>query len=231
MNVTGQPVAGRPGVARWAGLGGVVYVVLFVVGTILSFSGAPDTDSAPAKIVAYYSKGSHRDKINWGWALVVLGVFFFLWFLAALRQLLRRVDADGFLTGLATIGGAVYATTTLAGMSVNAAIKTMSDDTYHHQVFPELIHAADDAGYVLHSSGGVGIGALMIAATLAAFRGGLIPNWLCWVGTVSGILAIGSIFFFPQFLVALWILIGGVLVFRASGPVHRAGGPAAGMAA
>ena len=48
---TAVPV-GRPRtVARMAFLGGALYVVLFVVGTILLFSGAPDSSSAPAKII------------------------------------------------------------------------------------------------------------------------------------------------------------------------------------
>src|SRR5205823_12582199 len=83
-----QPPAARRGLERWAGLGGVVYVVLFIAGAVLSYNGQPDTDSAPLKIVAYYSQSSHRDKINWGWVLIVVGVFFFIWFVAALRQML-----------------------------------------------------------------------------------------------------------------------------------------------
>src|SRR5207244_2305499 len=107
-------------------------------------------------------------------------------------------------------------TTTLAGWSVNAGIKTMSDDTFHHQVYPSLIHAADDAGYVIHASGGAGVSSLMIAASLAAMRAALIPRWAGWVGVVFGILAIASIFFFPQAAVAIWLLVAGVLVFRAA---------------
>src|SRR4051812_1662307 len=110
---TPAPVERASGLERWAGLGGVAYVVLFIVGTVVTFSGQPDSSSRPAKLIAYYSDSGHRDKINIGWALVVLGVFFFLWFLAALRQALKRVEGDGFLTTLATIGGTVYAATTL----------------------------------------------------------------------------------------------------------------------
>ena len=62
--------------------------------------------------------------------LAGLGVFFFLWFLSALRQAVRRLEADdGFLTGLTTIGGVVYATLTLAALAVETGIRTMSDDT------------------------------------------------------------------------------------------------------
>jgi hypothetical protein len=100
--------ATRPGgaLARWASLGGVLYVVLFVIGVIVMFDGEPNSDASPARVIAYYSQSSHRDKINIGWVIAGLGVFFFLWFLAALRQTIRRLEGgDGFLTALTTIGG------------------------------------------------------------------------------------------------------------------------------
>jgi hypothetical protein len=210
--------ATRPrGIERWAGLGGVAYVVLFIVGEGVSFGGTPDSESRPAKYVSYFGDSGHRDKIVLGWALVVLGVFFFLWFLSALRQLLRGIDGDGFLTALATVGGAIYATLTLAGISIYAAIATMSDDTFRHQVYPGIIHAGGDTGYVVHSAGGAGAAAMMIAASVAASRAALIPRWVGAAGIVSGVLALGSIFFFPQILIAIWLLVAGVLVFRAAG--------------
>jgi hypothetical protein len=206
----------RPGSGRWAPLGGIAYVVLFIAGAIVSFSGQPDFDAPPAKVIDYYSDSGHRDKIALGWALIVLGVFFFLWFLSAIRQFLRRIDADGLLTTLATIGGAVYAALTLAGIGLETGIKTMSDDTYRDEVFPELIHAAGDAGYVMHSSGGIGAAALIIATSLAAMRAALVPQWAGWVGVGIGILALGSVLFFPQILIAIWLVVASVLLFRAA---------------
>src|SRR5436309_10251366 len=102
------------GLERWAALGGVLYVVLFVIGTILQFSGAPNGDAAPSKVIAWYSDSGHRDRLHVGWVLIGLGLFFFLWFLAALRQTLIRLVGEGFLPTLATVGGAVYATLALA---------------------------------------------------------------------------------------------------------------------
>jgi hypothetical protein len=147
----------------------------------------------------------------------VLGVFFFIWFLSALRQLLRSIDADGFLTTLATIGGTIYAALTLAGFSVWMAIATMSDDTFRDTVYPGIVHAGADAGYVIHASGGIGAGAMIIAASLAVLRAALIPRWAGIVGVVFGVIALGSIFFFPMVLIAIWLLVAGFLLFRATG--------------
>jgi hypothetical protein len=211
--------AARPsGIQRWAGLGGILYVVLFIAGTLLAFSGAPTGDERPSKYIAYYGDSGHRGRISAGWALVVLGVLFFIWFLGVLRQVVRRTDADGFLTTLVTIGGSVYAALTLAGISLWAGIATMSDDTFHHTVYPGIIHAGSDAGYVLHASGGVAAGTMIIGASLAARRAALIPAWAGTVGIVFGVLGFFSIFFFPQILVALWILVAAALLFRAPRP-------------
>jgi len=56
-----------------------LFVVLFVVGAILVFDG-PSGDETPAKYISFYGSSSHRDKIDIGWLLMGLGLFFFLWF-------------------------------------------------------------------------------------------------------------------------------------------------------
>jgi hypothetical protein len=202
------------GLARWAALGGVLYVVLFIIGSILLFAGSPDGDASPAKVVDWYSDSGHRDRISVGWILAGLGVFFFLWFLSSLRRAVQRYEGDdGFLTALTTIGGAVYATLAFAALAVNMGIRTMSDDTFGDQVFPGLIHAANDASYVLHATGGAGASAMIIAASVAAMRAAAVPGWAAWLGVVAGILALASIAFFPQLAIALWILVVSVLLF------------------
>jgi hypothetical protein len=201
-------------VARWGALGGIAYVVLFIVGTILLYSGAPDSSSPPAKIIAYYSDSGHRDRISIGWIVAGLGVFFFLWFLSALRRAVRRWEReDGYLTSLATIGGVVYATLALAALALNMGIRTMSDDTFHHTVYPGLIHAADDASYILHATGGAGAAVMIIGASLAAMRAAIVRPWIGWLGVVAGIIALASILFFTQIAIAIWILVVSGLLF------------------
>jgi hypothetical protein len=213
------------GLARWAALGGILYVVLFIIGVIVMFDGEPGSDASPAKVIAYYSKSSHRDKVGIGWIIAGLGILSFLWFLAALRQAIRRLEGgDGFLTALTTIGGAVYATLAFAAIAVNMGIRTMSDDTYHHTVYPGLIHAADDASYVLHATGGAGASAMILAATIAAMRARSVPVWVAWLGIIAGLLALISILFFPQLAIAIWILVvsGGMFIRGGRGPMARA---------
>jgi hypothetical protein len=208
-------VGGRPrtGLVRWAGLCGAVYVVLFVVGTIVFFSGAKGGDDAPDVVRAWYSDSGHRDRLHYGWVLIGLGIFALLWFIAALRRSVSAGDRDGILTAIVSLGGGIYAALALASVSLEDGIKTMSDDTYRHQVFPELIHAADDAGWVIHAAGCAGLGAMIIAASYAFMLRGTWPKWAGWLGIVIGVLSLASIVFFPQFLFLLWILVVSILMF------------------
>jgi hypothetical protein len=155
--------------------------------------------------------------------LAGLGYFFFLWFLSALRQAVRRLEADdGFFTGLTTMGGVVYIALSLAALAVDTGIRTMSDDTYHHQVFPGLIHAADDASWVLHASGGAGAAAMVIGASLAALRARAVPAWAGWLGIVAGILSLALLVFFPWFVFAIWVLVVSIGMFMRAGREPRA---------
>jgi hypothetical protein len=214
--------AARPrSVARWTILGGVLYVVLFVIGTIVLFNGAPNGDAAPAKVIQWYSDSGNRDRVNTGWILITLAVFCLIWFIAALRRAVSLVDPEGILTGVVGIGGGIYAALAFASVALNTAIRTMSDDTYQHRVFPDLIHAAGDVSWVMHATGAVALGTMIIAASLAFKWGGVWPSWAGWVGVVVGVLTLASIAFFPQFLFLLWILVVSIVIFLKSRPTRQ----------
>jgi uncharacterized protein (DUF486 family) len=111
------------------------------------------------------------------------------------------------------LGGAIYATTTMAAFSIEAALKTMSDDTFQHTVYPELIHAADDVSWVVHAGGSVGIASLIIATSIAAMRLGHVGRGLGITSIVAGVITLGAIAFFPAFIIAAWILITSIVTF------------------
>lgn len=187
--------------------------MLLVVGSILSFGGQPDTSEDQQKVMDYWADGGHRDKLSVGWILAGLGVLAFLWFVAAVRRRILDQQPDSFLAGAATIGGILYATSTMAAFSLETAIKTMSDDTYKHTVYPELIHAADDAGYVIHAGGGVGIATFILAVSIAALRSGSIPRWVAIVSIVIGVISLAQIAFFPILLMLLWVLVTSIAMY------------------
>ena len=91
-----------------------------------------------------YADGGHRNQIHAGWILIGLSMFFLLWFVAALRRAVSTIDGEGILTGIVSLGGGIYAACAIVAIGIEDGIKTMSDDTFQHRVYPELIHAADE---------------------------------------------------------------------------------------
>jgi hypothetical protein len=57
---------------------------------------------------------------------------------------------------------------------------------------------------------------MIIAASLAAMRAGVVRSWAGWLGIAAGILGLASILFFTQAAIAIWILVVSGLLFARS---------------
>ncbi len=68
-------------------------------------------------------------------------------------------------------------------------------------------------GYLMHGTGGAGLAAMVIAASVALASAGVLPRWMLWVGLLVGIAALASIMFFTIWLWLLWIAAASVLLF------------------
>src|SRR5205809_522560 len=112
----------------------------------------------------------------------------------------------------AMLGGVAYVVLFVVGV-----ILLVSGSPDHPAMYPGLIHAADDVGWMLHASGGAGLGAMIIAASLAAVRARAVPSWAGWLGVAVGILSLGLLIFFPWFVAAIWILVVSVGMFIRGG--------------
>jgi hypothetical protein len=205
----------------WSSLGGVAFTVLAVIGSIFLYDGP--SDSSPAKMAAWYGSGSNRTHINIGWLLVGLALLCLIWFVAAVRERVAAVEAEGsFLTTLVTIGGTAFVAAGVCQIGIASGIKTMSDDTYHHQVYSGVIHAAGDASYVILAGSGIAMASMIFALALASFAYGLLPRWVGWFGVVAGVAAIFSLMFFTMLVWLLWIAVASVLLYRRSPSPARA---------
>jgi hypothetical protein len=196
---------------------GLVFVVLAVIGAVFVFDGP--SDSSPAKMTAWYQSSSNRAHVHIGWVLTGLGLFALIWFVAALRERVRESEqGDTFLSTVVLVGGTVYVAVAMAGIAIADGIRTMSDDTYHHQVYSGVIHAANDASYILIVTGAVGMAALIFATAIAVRRYAILPRWLSWFGFVAGVAAIFSVIFFTMIVWLLFIAVVSVTLFLASRP-------------
>jgi hypothetical protein len=218
------------GLRAWASLSGLVFVVLAVVGALLIFDGP--SDSSPAKMTAWYQSASHRAHINIGWVLTGLGLFALIWFVSAVRERVLASEQAApeqgtFLSTVVLVGGTVYVAVSMVSIAITDGIKTMSDDTYQHQVYSGVIHAASDAGYILTVTAGAGMAAFIFATSVAVRRYAILPGWVGVFGYVAGVAAILSLFFFTMLVWLLWVAVASVVLFtRAKAEQGRAPSPA-----
>ena len=202
----------------WCSLCGLAFVVLFVIGSALIFDG-PNGDEPPAKYVSFFGDSGNRDKINIGWILAGLGVFFFLWFVAALRETVREATSaagEDILGFLVTIGGTAYGAVTLVTLGEAAGVRTMSDDTFQHEVFPGIIHANGDGTYIAHATGTAALAAMIFGFSITVLATRTLPRWIGWFGLVAGVAALVSIVFFTMVVWLLWIAVTSVVLFLAA---------------
>jgi hypothetical protein len=204
---------------RWASLSGLVFVVLAVAGAMLLFDGP--TEGSPTKMAAWYGSSSNRGHLNIGWILTGLGLFSLIWFVVALRERVRASEDPApeqgtFLSTAILAGGTIYVAVAMAGVALADGVKTMSDDTYHHQVYSGVIHAANDATYLMVTTGGAALATLIFATSVAVRRHAILPRWVSWFGFVAGVAAICSIIFFTMIVWLLWIAAASVTLFLQS---------------
>jgi len=216
------------GLRLWSSLSGLVFVVLAVVGSALLFDGP--TDESPAKMASWYGSSSNRAHLNIGWILTGLGLFALIWFVAALRERVRESEQASpergtFLSTIVLVGGTVFVAVAMAAIALSDGIKTMSDDTYHHQVYSGLVHAAGDATYMMVVTGGAAMAAAIFAVSAAVFRYGILPRWVGWFGAAAGIAAVFSLLFFTMLFWMLWVAVASVSLFlrsRSAAAAHPA---------
>lgn len=197
---------------RWAPLAGIVYVALAIVAIAFVLRG-PDTSGNPQKLIDYYSTSSHRRDGIIGALFFMAAIFFFLWFLAALRTRLSRLGGDGVLSSAVLLGGGLYAALSSAAFILWGGTEQLKVNSTH-PVHPELLQFAGDISWFLNATGFIGAAALVIAASVIAMRAAVLPSWLGWLSVAAGIVLLVSFFAFPEIIWAVWVLVVSVGLFR-----------------
>lgn len=165
--------------ARYAAIGGVAFVVLNVIGAVLSGS-PPAANASAAKIAKYYvDKGGGLKATMWLGGIGSVGL---VWWFGSLWRRMSRAEAGAHrlsvvsLVGLA-LGGALF----MASASVNASIALHPADVGEGaRIFYTL-------SVVLLSASGFGIAIHLLATNILGLRAKMFPTWLAWLGVVAGL--------------------------------------------
>lgn len=165
--------------ARYAALGGVVFVVLNVVGAILAGS-PPAADESATKIADYFA--DNGDGVKAALWLGGLGSVGLVWWFGSLWRRMSRAEGGQHRLAIVSLlglglGGALF----MASASVSSAaafrLTELGEGT---QVFYTL-------SVVLLSAAGFGVGIHLIATSALSFRAKMLPAWLAWLGALAGL--------------------------------------------
>jgi hypothetical protein len=191
---------------RWAGVAGIAFVVLYVIGFAVG-GEPPDTDAA---ITARYADSGERALELAAFFLIAAAALALVLFVSGARRLLARDEGQQrTLAALAYAGGVVCAALVLVGNAVSRTTAFASDDDLF-TLDPDMQRMFESAGFLLFVSAAFAAILLVAAVSVGGLRYGILPRWLGWAGIAVAVL-LPSAFVFVGFLILLaWVLAVGL---------------------
>ena len=199
--------------ARWQrieALTGIAMVVLAVVGLLIA--GGQDFLAAPEELADSYVDDSGR--IIAGTLIASWAVFFFFWFVGAVRNRIRVPETpEGGLPALAFGGGIAASTLLLVANAASLAAAFRADED--GEIDPAAAALLTDLnGLIIGIAAPVALAVFLAATGLVAIATGVLPRWLGWVSLVIAlgflIPVISYIFWLPF---GIWVLFVSVLLY------------------
>lgn len=190
----------------WIDKLGAIGAVVMPLAFIFSFFTAGDTGDTAAELISYA-----KDNEGEVWLLQVLALLTPLLigsFLASLWSRLRGTDET--LRGLVLAGGTLFVAFVSSGLTLWAAPLLSADELT--TAGAEAYLTFDDVGWVLLALGGISIGAMIIASTLAARAHGWLPNWASWVSLALGAVALATFVAVGIFAWVIWLIAAGLFL-------------------
>lgn len=202
-------------VARWAPLGGIIFVVLMFVGTFF-VADVPDPDAPQQQLATYLDDGGNHTRNLIGAYIWVLGALAFLWFATQLRSVLRRAEGGtGNLSNLVFGAGVIYSALMMASAVAFAAVAyavglrdaTVSD--------PDLVRVLPQLAWMLLLLGAGFAGlVLVLTASIVSFQTGVLPRWLAWLGIVVAIVLLFDVLYVNIVPFLIWVLAASIVLLR-----------------
>jgi hypothetical protein len=193
---------------RWSALAGVLFVALFAVA--LALSG--NTGDNPTEVTDWYADDANQTKTFVAWFLYIGSAIAFLSFLGTLRDMLMRAEGGpGTLSALVFGPGIAFTALYVAAVSLFAAPAALAGDS-DFKVDPNTAEMFTNAGYLTLVSGVMLASILVLSASTAALRTGVMPAWLGWTGLVVAVIMLFAVFFIPILIFVAWVLVVSLLM-------------------
>jgi hypothetical protein len=213
--------------ARYAASTGILFVVLVVIGFLVQ-PKPPSSDASAAEILEYvvdHDNALHVIQLIFGAAL-----FFFIWFIGALRSGLAAAEGGQARLATTAYGGGLIAA---AGLIVSLALSATAA-LHPAENGPEVTHALTDAAAMTLAVSAPAAVVFFVANSISILRSEYLPASVGWLGLATALfnaLGLGNVFtdhgafaadgllgFLIGFILFLaWILATSILLTRKLG--------------
>jgi len=205
----------QKGPPRWPVLGGIVFAILGVLGTVV-LGTTPDFVGDPAEIATFYKEESGA--VLAGNSVYLLAGFFLLWFVAGLRTGLERADGAGSpLATVALVGGTAGAALMIGSAAIGIVGGLRADE--QGSIDPQVAAALFDISNIMYGlAAPMAWAAAVLATAVVALRSSALPSWLGWVSIPMGIaLLIPPISWIAIIVMNLWVIAVAIVLYLRSG--------------
>src|SRR5919106_6047276 len=159
---------------RWSAVAGVLFVALVVIGVAMS----GDAGDTPSEVQAYYAESGNRAKEIAAFFMISAAGLAFAAFLSTLREMLVRAEGGpGTLSALVFGPGVAFVALLLAGAAISKAPAALGEQE-EFVLDANTAEMLDAAGYLTIVAGVMVASILVLSASTAALRTGVLPAWL-----------------------------------------------------
>jgi hypothetical protein len=210
----------------WAALSGIVFVVLMLTGAAF-VTDVPQADASTQEIAGYLADSENHTRNIIGAYIWVLGGLAFLGFLVGLRSVLRRAEGEpGTLSSLVFGAGVLFAAVWSVSAATLAAVAYAVEFSDAPVSNPDLVRVLPQLGSLLLLLGGGFAGILLVVATsILAFRTGVLPRWLAWLGIPVAIALVVDVTYMNILPFVGWVLVASVVLLRRQEKTATAAAP------
>lgn len=211
---------------RVAGMTGILFAVLFVVGAVVAET--PDSDQ-PAKWVTWFSDSGHRaELIVNGYLWVLAGLCMAIMIAALYQRFGSRTGVSGLYANIAGVAAVIFTGILLVAGVGNASVA--GNVAFAGANVPQdgdlLVQLGQQGMAFVLLAGGLSaaLGLAAISLLIVREKG---PRWLAVLGFIAAICCVFGVVFIPMIALPIWVLIASiVLLTRKSAASVRSATPA-----
>jgi hypothetical protein len=200
---------------RWSAFSGIVFVALMLVGAAFVID-VPEADASGQEIAAYLADGGNLTRNVIGAYLWVLGGLAFLGFLVGLRAVLHRAEGEpGTLSSLVFGAGVLFTAVWSISAATLASVAYAVEFSDAPITNPDVVRVPLQLGsFVLLLGGGFAGILLVLTTSVLAFRTGVLPRWLAWLGIPVAIALLVDVGYMNILPFVGWVLVASIVLLR-----------------